>query len=155
MHPRFLEKVEGLHASYEKLIAMTPHAGTPPPTNIPVGGVYLFSEGDEPLYVGRSNRLRERYFLHTRNGSRHNQASFAFRIAFQLLDLPPARYTKEGGRKEIALMEDFIREFAAAKTRIRNMNYRYVEETDQTRQALLEIYVATVLDTPYNDFRTH
>ncbi|MGB3388470.1 MAG: hypothetical protein WBA88_10865 [Pseudaminobacter sp.] len=52
-------------------------------------------------------------------------------------------------------MEDFIREFAAAKTRIRNMNYRYVEETDQTRQALLEIYVATGLDTPYNDFRTH
>ncbi len=89
MHPRFLEKVEGLHASYEKLIAMTPHAGTLPPTNIPVGGVYLFSEGDEPLYVGRSNRLRERYFLHTRNGSRHNQASFAFRIAVQLLDLPP------------------------------------------------------------------
>ncbi|WP_151983360.1 hypothetical protein [Rhizobium sp. EC-SD404] len=134
---------------------MTPHTGTPPPTKIPVSGVYLFSEGDEPLYVGRSNRLRERYFLHTRKGSRHNQASFAFRIAAQLLELPAARYTREGGRKEIALTEDFIREFATAKMRIRNMNYRYVEETDQTRQALLEIYVATVLNTPYNDFRAH
>lgn len=155
MHPRFLDKIEGIHASYERLMAMTPHAGAPPPTGIPVSGVYLFSQGDEPLYVGRSNRLRERYFLHTRNGSRHNQASFAFRIAVQGLRLPAASYTKQGGRKEIALMDEFIREFAAAKRRIREMNYRYVEETDQTRQALLEIYVATVLDTPYNDFRTH
>jgi len=30
-----------------------------------------------------------------------------------------------------------------------------VEETDPTRQALLEIYAATVLKTPFNDFDTH
>ncbi len=35
------------------------------------------------------------------------------------------------------------------------MEYRYVEEPDQNRQALLEIYCAIVLDTPYNDFGTH
>jgi hypothetical protein len=29
------------------------------------------------------------------------------------------------------------------------------EETDQNRQALLEIYCAVVLGTPYNDFGTH
>ena len=29
------------------------------------------------------------------------------------------------------------------------------EEVDQTRQALLEIYCAVVLATPYNDFATH
>jgi hypothetical protein len=32
------------------------------------------------------------------------------------------------------------------------MDVRYVEETDPQRQALLEIYVAVVLETPYNDF---
>jgi len=29
------------------------------------------------------------------------------------------------------------------------------EEVDQTRQALLEIYCAVALATPYNDFATH
>jgi hypothetical protein len=36
-----------------------------------------------------------------------------------------------------------------AKERIRGMEYRYVEETDQNRQALLEIYCAVVFgDAP-------
>ena len=35
------------------------------------------------------------------------------------------------------------------------MEIRFVEETDPVRQALLEIYVATVLETPYNDFDTY
>jgi hypothetical protein len=36
-----------------------------------------------------------------------------------------------------------------AKARIRAMEYRYVEERKQNRQALLEIYCAVVLGTPY------
>lgn len=35
------------------------------------------------------------------------------------------------------------------------MSFRYVEETDQVRQALLEIYTAVTLQTPYNEFKTH
>lgn len=154
MNPRFQEMVESLHPSFERLMTMEPHAGVPPPTGIPASGVYLFSEGDTPLYVGRSNRLRKRYFLHTREGSKHNQASFAFRIAAKVLNLPPAAYTKEGSRKVIAATPDFIWEFSLAKGRVRSMNYRYVEEEDQARQALLEIYVAVVLDTPFNTFKT-
>ena len=34
------------------------------------------------------------------------------------------------------------------------MEYRYVEEADKNRQALLAIYCAVVLGTPYNDFGT-
>ena len=45
--------------------------------------------------------------------------------------------------------------FIAAKERIRAMEYRYVEEADQNRQAVFEIYCDVVLETPYNDFRTH
>ena len=43
----------------------------------------------------------------------------------------------------------------AAKLKMREMNYRYVEEQDQVKQALLEIYCAVVLKTPFNDFGTH
>lgn len=155
MDEHFRALVEGLHTKFEQLVGMKPHAGVPPPTKMPVSGIYLFSDGDKPLYVGRSNKLRKRFFLHTREGSRHNQASFAFRLVAEVLNLPPASYTKEGSRKVVASKEEFIREFANAKKRIRAMNYRYVEETDQTRQALLEIYAAVVLKTPYNDFGTH
>ncbi|WP_154660911.1 GIY-YIG nuclease family protein [Microvirga lotononidis] len=33
---------------------------------MPSRGVYLFSEGEGHLYVGRSNNLRRRYGLHCR-----------------------------------------------------------------------------------------
>ena len=61
------------------------------------------------------------------------------------------------GADRKGLMEDpvFKAAFMAAKARIRNMDYRFVEETDQNTQALLEIYCAVVLSTPYNDFKTH
>jgi hypothetical protein len=49
----------------------------------------------------------------------------------------------------------FAAAFREAKERIRAMEYRYVEEREQNRQALLEIYCAVVLSTPYNDFGTH
>jgi hypothetical protein len=49
----------------------------------------------------------------------------------------------------------FAQAFVSAKERIRKMEYRYVEEADQNSQALLEIYCAVVLQTPYNDFNTH
>jgi hypothetical protein len=35
------------------------------------------------------------------------------------------------------------------------MDLRYVVEGDPLRQALLEIYVAVVLETQCNDFETH
>jgi hypothetical protein len=38
---------------------------------------------------------------------------------------------------------------------MRDMDYRCVREDDPTKQALLEIYCAVVLGTPYNDFGTH
>lgn len=52
-------------------------------------------------------------------------------------------------------LPEFLTAFDAAKARIRSMDYRFVEEADQNRQALLEIYCAIVLETPYNDFGTH
>jgi hypothetical protein len=45
--------------------------------------------------------------------------------------------------------------FVEAKRRVAGMDIRYVEEPDPVKQALLEIYAATALETPYNDFENH
>ena len=45
--------------------------------------------------------------------------------------------------------------FEKAKERVRKMDFRAVAESDQTTQALLEIYCAITLKTPHNDFGTH
>jgi hypothetical protein len=54
-------------------------------------------------------------------------------------------------------MEDpiFANAFLTAKARIRDMELRYVEESDPVRQTLLEVYVAVVLDAKHNDFDNH
>lgn len=64
-------------------------------------------------------------------------------------------YTAKSSRAALAADPEFAKAFAQAKNRIRQMELRFVEETDPLRQALLEIYVAVVLATPYNDFDTH
>ena len=49
----------------------------------------------------------------------------------------------------------FAKAIRTAKLQMREMDYRYVEETDQVRQTLLEVYCAVVLQTPFSDFGTH
>jgi hypothetical protein len=45
--------------------------------------------------------------------------------------------------------------FDEAKARLRSLDIRFIEESHQIGQALLEIYAAMCLGTPYNDFDTH
>ena len=125
------------------------------PAGLPAAGVYLFTENDVPLYVGRSNNLRRRMQSHGSQGATHKQAAFAFRLARTETGRLKATYKKEGSRA--SLMEDpsFADSFMRAKQRIRDMDLRFVEEPDPLRQTLLEVYVAVVLKTPYNDFDNH
>lgn len=156
MHPVFAKTVESLHPAYEKLMAMEPLTNSALPHTMPLSGVYLFTEGDRHMYVGRSNGLRGRYGRHCRPGATANQASFAFKLAREKTNRLVASY-RPGDDSRAGLMLDaaFLAAFTEAKARIRHMSYRYVEEADQTRQALLEIYVSIALGTPYNDFNTH
>ena len=64
---------------------------------------------------------------------------------------------KKGKESRDGLMKNpgFVQAFMQAKERIRKMDLRFVEESDQTRQVLLEIYCAVALKAPYNDFNTH
>jgi hypothetical protein len=156
MDQKFAKLVETLAPKLERLLAMHPlHYGTLP-RDMPKSGVYLFTEKGRHLYVGRSNVLRGRYGRHCRPGATHRQAAFAFQLARETTDRITASYRAgEGSRAGLMLDPVFAAAFTAAKERIRGMEYRYVEEADQNRQALLEIYCAVVLDTPYNDFGTH
>jgi hypothetical protein len=80
---------------------------------------------------------------------------FAFRLAREATGTLVAAYTAAGSRAALCAQDDFGAAFSLAKERVRQMDVRYVEETDPLRQALLEIYVSIVLRTPYNDFNTH
>jgi hypothetical protein len=63
--------------------------------------------------------------------------------------------TDTDSRDALCADPEFAKAFLEAKRRVRQMEIRYVEERDPLRQTLLEIYVAVVLKTPYNDFETH
>ena len=156
MHPHFASVVASLHASYERLVVMPPVTFGHLPRTMPAQAVYLFSEEGRALYAGRSNRLRMRIGEHCRPSSQHNQAVFAFRLAREATGKLVAAYTPgPGSRANLTSDADFQAAFVLAKARVRAMEVRFVEEPDQTRQALLELYCAIVLDCPYNDFNTH
>jgi len=155
MNKRFAEVIESLHPSFEKLLDMEPVTTTTLLRGMPSSGVYLFTEGAHHLYVGRSNRLRSRVRRHGAETATHNVAAFAFRIAREATGNTQATYKPVGSRKDLVRQPAFARAFLEAKARVRRMSVRYVEEPDQVRQAVLEIYVAVALATPFNDFDTH
>lgn len=156
MDARFASVIGLLHDSFERLIATAPVSFDRLPRIMPEQGVYLFSENGRHLYAGRSNRLRRRFGQHCRASSQHNQAVFAFRLAREATGrIVPAYVPGAGSRASLPLDEAFNEAFTHAKVRVRAMDLRFVEETDQTRQALLELYCAIALQCPYNDFDTH
>lgn len=155
MDARFAKLIEALHPSFERLLEMSPVTTETLPRGMPKSGIYLFSEGNKYLYVGRSNRLRSRIRRHGVVASKHNVASFAFLMARKQTGRVTASYRAEGSREHLVEDPAFSDAFTDAKARIRRMSVRFVQENDQLRQALLEIYVHVVLRTPFNDFATH
>ncbi len=155
MDAMFRKHLAIAHRKFRALLASTPAKADALPIEMPASGVYLFTERGRHLYVGRSNRLRKRIPLHYRPASKHSSAAFAFRLARKATRREAASYKTEGSRRQLAADASFARAFLRAKERIRRMEVRFVEEKDQLRQTLLEIYVAAVLSTPFNDFDTH
>lgn len=150
MNQTFREAVESLDSKFESLIAAAPYSGN---AQLPTQGVYLFCEDGKPLYVGRSNNIPQRRRNHTQLNSATNQAALAALIARKETNRR-VDYRK-GARERLLADEEFMSAFKRAKERVRAMEFRAVEESDQTRQALLEVYCAIALKTPYNDFGTH
>jgi predicted GIY-YIG superfamily endonuclease len=154
-HDAFAKQIEDFPSKLDQLLAVGPYRKGSLPKNIPKSGVYLFSIGDTHLYVGRSDRIRHRCLEHSRSTSAHNSASFAFLLAREKTNNIRAAYKTEGGRKWLVQQPEFKSAFLSAKIEIENMDFRYVEEPDPNRQALLEIYVAITLDAKYNGFKNH
>ena len=152
MNIKFANLVEAIAPKLERLLSMPPSYGDLP-RDMPRSGIYLFSENERHLYIGRSNSMRQRYSNHC--APCHRKAAFAYRLAREATGNTKASY-RPGAKSRDGLRDDplFEQAFQAALQRVRRMAYRYVEETDQNRQALLEIYCAVALETPYNDFGT-
>jgi hypothetical protein len=123
--------------------------------DIPRSGIYVFYEGGKPIYVGRSNRLKERIQEHGRPSSDHYSATLAFRMADVAMGqdkkIPQSVATR--GEKEKA--PGFDRAFFEARKRVAEMKIRVIGIEDQIEQSLFEIYAHLALKTKYNDFGTH
>jgi hypothetical protein len=155
MDPVFKNLVESLHGSFLEPIQMKPVTAASLPRKVPEMCVYLFSEGGRHLYAGRTNSFKQRIGGHSRPSSGHNSAVFACKLAKEKTGKVEATYAREGSRAALENDPVFAGAFTDAKARVRSMDLRFIEEQDQLRQALLEIYVSAVLKTPYNDFETH
>jgi hypothetical protein len=152
MHLKFASLADSLHPLFERLTVAEPHTGSQPlPLGVPNCGVYLFSEGDRHLYVGRTDRLRARHREHWAGNP--NDAPFAFKLARYATN----NLGKGGGltRKKLCQNAEFLAAFRSAQERIARMQFRWVEEREANRQCLLEIYATVVLDAEYNDFGNH
>ncbi len=126
------------------------------PSDIPMSGIYLFSEHDKPLYVGRSKNIKNRLAMHSRDSSTQQMASFAFRIARIETNFLDAVYDPKGNTRDnlISKNDDFFEAFLKAKRRVKTMDVQFMAVEEPIKQALLEIYVAVVLQTPFNEFKT-
>ena len=126
--------------------------------SLPSKGVYVFYENGQPMYVGRTGEsskqtMRERIGQHTRDGSRSNQATFAFQLLQEKLGVQTghgAPLTRE------AFAEAHKAGFIEQKRRVRKMEVRAVEVEDSVVQTIFEVYAALTLGTTrYNSFDTH
>jgi hypothetical protein len=149
MDPTFARAIEHLEMKLTKLKSMAPM--TRDAIRRLSGGVYLFTENGTPLYVGRSNNISLRYRNHC--SGMFNQAAFAMRLAYE--STQRERDYSRGSRERRESDPLFCQAFASAKARICAMDFRAVDESDPTRQALLEIYCAIALGCRYNDFDNH
>lgn len=145
-------------------------------------GVYLFSDGTRPLYVGRtsitaharsvgrsSTSFRSRWRQHSGEDKPPNAASFALKLAKEFARLhkveSPAELKQRFGldRTEqwFGLRNDpeppeFCAVFTEAKRYIReDLSFKLVAFDDDVRGVrshVAEVYADVVLQTPYNDF---
>jgi len=116
-------------------------------------GLYALSEGGKYRYVGITRNLRRLWLGHRYGGS--GAATLAIRFARERTKRLPA-YTSAEGLKALLKTDKFIAAFKDAKIPIRQMDLRFLEwDGNDADLAVLEIYAARALKTPYNDFSPH
>ena len=147
MNEKFKAAVKSLHPKYEALIQSPPHVLG---AKLPQKGVYLISEKDKPLYVGRSDNIPKRF-------NQHRTAEMNKAALVRLMVAEEVGYVRDyrRGRNKIEGYAGFAEARERAQKRVYAMSFRAVEENCPTRQALLEVYCAIAAETPFNDFGVH
>lgn len=113
--------------------------------------VYVFLEEENVCHVGRTRNLLRRLRGHLANS--HNSATFAFSQAKRVLGYQ-ATYRKGEGRADLFKNPEFIVEFERQRTRIKKMQFKFLEIKDPVEQYLLELYLALEFNTSLDEFRT-
>ena len=153
MEDEFKVLIDKLPVLFETLA----NAGLKPWNNLgtlPQTGIYVFYENGRPIYVGRSNRMKDRIKEHGRPSSTHNSAPFAFNLAKKVAKGKEVDVSRR--RCELEKDPIFSGLFLEAKERVSRMSVKVIEVDNPIIQTLLEVYAALSLrTTEYNDFDTH
>lgn len=153
MNSEFAAFIGGLPEKYEKLMAMPGFTMDALPRDTPEGGVYLFTENGQHLYVGRTKKtIRDRVREHV---AKKIDCPLALRLARESTNNMTPTYKPKGSAKDLLKQPNFQKAYEQAQQRIRSMEVRYVGESHPIKQALLEIYVAVAIGAKYNVFDTH
>ena len=127
---------------------------------VPDRGIYVFYNGDNPIYVGRTNRMRQRLQEHGRPSSGHNSATLAFAMASLIASDQGMDSISALSRDTLQRDPEFKKWFDMTKEMVRKMSIRVVEVTDPIEQAVFEVYAAMELETTreqggFNDVENH
>lgn len=125
-------------------------------TCIPQKGIYVLFENSKPIYVGRSNNIKQRLGGHRNQGSDRYSATFAFRLAIKEYEKKYRKSTKGILRKDLENDQDFKVLFFNSKARVSEMGIKAINIDDQITQTIFEVYAAMKLGTlEFNSFDNH
>ena len=83
MRSGFQKIVDHMEPLFQALLARPLHTVKNGLRNLPQRGVYAFYENDRAIYVGRSNRMRNRIREHGAENSRQGAATFAYKLTLE------------------------------------------------------------------------
>ena len=120
--------------------------------NLPKKGIYVFYEDGLPIYVGRTNRMKNRLTEHSKQSSGHTSATFAFNLAKEKAKKTTINLNQL--RKDLEDDPRFSRIYAEEKERVSKMKIKVIEIEDPIVQTLFEVYAHLELNTQ-NEFENH
>lgn len=123
---------------------------------VPKKGIYVLFENSKPIYVGRSNNIKQRLSGHGNQGSDRFSATFAFRLAIEEYERKYRKSTKGIRRQDLENDQDFTIIFKEAKAKVAEMGIKAVEINEPITQTIFEVYAAMKLGTlEFNSFENH
>ncbi len=153
MNEKFKEIINQLPGLLERLVNSPPK----PRNNLgslPRKGIYVFFENEHPIYVGRTNRMKDRIKEHGRPSSNNSSAPFAFNLAKKIAVSKGIDVSKPR-RMELEKNSTFASLFSEVKEKVSRMSVRVIAIDDPIIQTLFEVYASVELNTEFNDFNTH